>query len=328
MIASLAGKRIFVTGATGFIGGAVARRLHAIGAHVLALARDPARGERLAQLGIEIMHGDVTDAARMQAILAQDVQVVMHIAAWLGGRDTRLAETVNVQATRDLAERSAVLGVERFVFTSSVSVYGPMGDSDVDESAALRPYGDPYGDSKIRAEAALREVGTRTSLPIVIVRPGMVYGPESPGWTVRVALWARADRIPLVGSGRGSAFPIYIDDLVDLLLLCAVHPHAAGETFNAVNNSPVTLADFLTGYMRMIPTTRAIRLPCWAAKAAAVVADPFVRRYNLRYVVTQMCGRGQISSQKASDRLGWAPRVTLEEGLRRSEEWLRSEGIL
>lgn len=328
MIASLAGKRIFVTGATGFIGGAVARRLHAIGAHVLALARNPARGERLAQLGIELVRGDVTDADRMRAILTQDVKVVMHIAAWLGGRNTHLAEAVNVQATRSLAEHSAAVGVDRFVFTSSVSVYGPMGDQDVDESTPLRPYGDPYGDSKIRAEAALREVGARTGLAITIVRPGMVYGPESPGWTVRVARWAKAGQILLVGDGRGSAFPIYIDDLVDLLLLCAVHPHAAGETFNAVNDSPVTLADFLTGYMRMVPTTRAIRLPCWAARAAAAVADPFVRRYNLRYVAAQMCGRGQISSQKARDLLGWAPRVTLEEGLRHSEKWLRSEGIL
>ncbi len=328
VIGSLAGKRVFVTGATGFIGGYVAQHLHALGAHVLALERVPGRGEQLAQLGIEIVQGDITDGRRMEAILAQNVQVVMHLAAWLGSRNWRLAEPVNVQATRHLAQASAAAEVERFVFVSSISVYGVIGNATVDESTPLRPYGDPYGDSKIRAEAALREVAAQTGLPYVIVRPGMVYGPQSPTWTLRVAQWAKAGRMPLIGGGRGTAFPIYIDDLVDLLLLCAVHPRAVREVFNAVDDGLITLADYLGGYMRMVPTTRAIRVPCWVARLAAALADPFVRRYRLSAVIGQMCGRGQISNRKAKDLLGWSPRVPLEEGLRRSEAWLRAEGIL
>ncbi len=328
MIGSLAGKRVLVTGATGFIGEHVAQRLHAVGAHVLALERTPGKGERLAQLGIEVVAGDITDRARMEAILSQNVQVVMHLAAWLGSRNWRLAEPVNVLATRHLAQISAAVNVERFVFVSSIAVYGAIGNATVDEDTLLRPHGDPYGDSKIRAEAALREVAEQTGLPYVIVRPGMVYGPGSRTWTLRVAQWAKAGRIPIIGGGRGSAFPIYIDDLVDLLLLCAVHPRAVGEIFNAVSDGPITLAEYLGGYMRMIPTTRAIRVPCWVARFIAALADPFVRRYRLTTVIGQMCGRGQISNRKAKDLLGWSPRVPLAEGLRRSEAWLRAEGIL
>lgn len=328
MIETLAGRRVLITGATGFIGGHLARRLHAEGAHVLALARSPAKAERLVQAGIEVVPGDITDRARMEAILAQDVRVVMHIAAWLGGKDHRLAEPVNVIATRNLAEASAAAGVERFVFTSSIAVYGPIGNRHVDESTPLKPFGDPYGDSKIHAEEALRAVAEQTGLPCAIVRPGMVYGPGSYGWTARIARWAKAGRIPLIDGGQGSAYPIYIDDLIDLLLLCAVHPNAVGETFNAVDDGPITFADFLGGHMRMIPTDRAIRLPCWLTKALAAVSGPFIRDFRMTYIVAQLCGRGSISNRKAKDRLGWHPRVPLDEGLRRSEAWLRAEGIL
>jgi nucleoside-diphosphate-sugar epimerase len=293
VIDSLAGKRIFVTGATGFIGGHLTRRLHAEGAHVLALERTPGRGDALAALGIEIVQGDITDHPRMREIVDRDVQVVMHIAAWLGRtRPVRDAETVNVTATRHLAEASAAAGVERFVFTSSIATYGAQGDTDVDEDTPLESFGDPYGDSKIRAEAALRQVGQQTGLPYVIVRPGMVYGPGSVGWTKRIA-----------------------------------HPNAVGQIFNGVDDGPVTVADFLGGYMRMIPTRRAIRIPCWLARILGALADPFMS-LKLTYAITQMCGQGLISNQKAKDLLGWQPGVSLEEGLRESERWLRAEGIL
>ncbi len=328
MIDSLAGKRIFVTGATGFIGGHLTHRLHAEGAHVLALERTPGKGDALAALGIEIVRGDITDHPRMREIIDQDVQVVMHIAAWLGrNRPVTDAETVNVAATRHLAEASAAAGVERFVFTSSIATYGAQGDTDVDEDTPLEPFGDPYGDSKIRAEAALHQVGQQTGLPYVIVRPGMVYGPGSVGWTKRIALWAKQGELPLFDGGRGTVFPVYIDNLVDLLVLCAAHPNAVGQIFNGVDDGPITLAEFLGGYMRMIPTRRAIRIPCWLARILGVLADPFLS-LKLTYAITQMCGQGLISNQKAKDLLGWQPKVSLEEGLRESERWLRAEGIL
>lgn len=295
---------------------------------MLALERTPGKGKSLATLGIEVLSGDITDHARMAEIVAQGVSHVMHIAAWLSGGPPRQADIVNVDATRALAEASAAAGVERLVFTSSIAVYGPHGERSVDEATPLIPFGDRYGDSKIRAERALQEVSDQTGLPVVIVRPGMVYGPGSPGWTVRLAQWAKHGQIPLIGGGRGSAYPIYIDNLIDLLVLCATHPAAPGEVFNGVDNGPVTLAEFLDGYMRMAGTTRALRLPCWLAKPVAALVDPFVQRYKLTYVVTQMCGRGQVSNKKPVEQLGWQPEAGLEEGLRRSEAWLRAEGIL
>lgn len=327
-MSSLSGLRIFVTGATGYIGSRLAERLHAAGAHVVALERTPGKGARLATQGIDVQRGDITDGAAMAAILAAGVDVVMHVAAWLSGPDVSLARPVNTDATEQLARLSAEAGVQRFVFTSSIAVYGMLGNETGDEERLLTLFGDPYGDSKVLAERALHRAAEQTGLDVTIVRPGMVYGPGSPGWALRPARWAKRGITPLLGGGEGTAYPVYVDDLIALLILAAAHPAATGGVFNAVHPDRVTLADFLGGYMRMIPTRRALRPPCWLAKPAAALADPFLRRYRLAYLISMMCGRGVIPAERAIEVLGWQPAVPLAEGLRRTESWLREEGIL
>lgn len=134
--------------------------------------------------------------------------------------------------------------------------------------------------------------------------------------------------LPLVEGGRGFAHPAYIDNLVDLFVLGAAHPAGANQIFNGVDDEPVTLGEFLTGYMQMIPTKRAIRISARVVKLLARLAAPFSPDLSLRYVADQLCSRGQISNHKARTILGWKPRVALPEGLRRTELWLRSEGYL
>jgi nucleoside-diphosphate-sugar epimerase len=324
----LAGQRVLITGVTGFIASALARRMNAAGATVIGLCRTPAKGQDLVAEGVELLQGDITDVERLDEVFRQPIDIVMHVAAWMRGTSTTEAKRVNVDATRCLAELSAAHGIKRFVSVSSITVYGLHGDADVDESAALMPYGDPYGDSKIWGEAAVKEVGTRTGLDFAIVRPGMVYGPGSRGWTKRMAIWAKSGWMPLVDGGSGTAYPIFIDNLVDLLMLCATHPDAKGLIFNAVDDGPVTLAQYLGAYMAMIPTKRALYLPGWVVSAAAAIVHPFLRDLNYHYVANQMRGRGQVLNAQAKEVLGWEPRVSLEEGMRRSEVWLRAEGIL
>lgn len=325
---SLANRRVFITGGAGFIGSYLAERLHSLGAVVTVLYRSPRRTHLLAEQGIRAIQGSITDAAQMEGILSQRFDLVYHLAAWLRGGPGHQARFVNVEATRQLAQLSAAHGVRRFVFTSSIMVYGPHGDRNVDEATPLQPYGDPYGDSKIEAEQALYKVGAETGLPYVIVRPGMVYGPRSRGWTGRLARWAKSGRTLMIDGGRGTAYPIYIDNLIDLLILCAVRPEAAGEVFNGVDDGPITLETFFKGHMSMVPTHHAIRLPGWLLGLAAAVIDPFTPGLSYRYVVNQVRGRGQVSNEKAKRLLNWQPHVSMEEGLRRSEVWLREEGLL
>ncbi len=326
--AAISGKRVLVTGATGFIGAHLCRRLASEGAHVLALERKPGRGGALAASGIEVVTGDITDGPRMEAILAHGVDVIVHLAAWLRGRNLREAVLVNETASRSLAEASVRHSVSRFVFTSSIAVYGLHGNQDVAEDWPLQTYGDPYGDSKIRAEAVLQQVSHETGLALVIVRPGMVYGPGSPGWTIRMARWARQGILPLVDGGRGTAYPIYIDNLLDLIMLCLWHPAAVGGVFNGVDDGPVTLAEYLGAYMKMAGTSRALRLPGWLVSLAAGALDPLLPGISLRYVASQMQGTGQVLNNRSKQLLGWQQQISLEEGLRRSEAWLRAAQYL
>lgn len=320
--------RYLVTGATGFIGGHLARRLHAEGKSVTGLARAETRARSLVEEGIPTAIADITDTAAMARVLeAGRFDVVMHIAAWLGG-DPHLAHAANVEATFSLAQACAAQGVKRLIYTSSIAVYGPHGDLDVDESAPLLPYGDIYGDTKIESEQALLGFAQQSPLEIVIIRPGMVYGPGSRGWTLRLNAWARRGILPLINAGRGTAYPVYIDNLVDLLILAASHTAAPGQVFNGVDDGPVTYAEFFGGYMAMIPSSRALRLPGWLLQGAAPLLDPFVRARSLRYLASQLIGCGQVSNRKARELLGWEPRISLSEGLTHCEVWLRDLGHL
>lgn len=325
---SIAGSRIFITGATGFIGSKLALRLNEYGAEVIGLCRTPAKGNHLVAQGIKLVEGDITDSSRLESYVAQDIDYVMHLAAWMRGSSSADANHVNADATTRLAELCVRHNVKRFIYTSSIAVYGPHGDNDVDESTQLQIYNDPYGDSKIKGEAELIEVGRTTGLSYTIVRPGMVYGPGSPGWTKRIAKWARNGTIPLVDQGRGTAYPVYVENLVDMLILSAVRGEAHQQVFNAVDDGPITLADFLGAYMQMIPTQRAIRLPGWLFSGIAAIANPFVPGLNLNYLASQLRGRGCVRNEKAKRLLGWEPQIGLVEGMKRSEAWLRAEGLI
>lgn len=328
MTSDFAGKTILVTGATGFIGGYVAEALHALGCHVLALERTPGKGDYLAQRGIEVVRGSITNHERMAEIITPQCDYVVHIAAALSGVSDKVFQQVNVEATGNLARLAAAAGVQRMVYTSSIAVYGAFGDENVDETATLRLYGDPYGDSKIRSEHVLRAVCTETGLDYTIVRPGMVYGPKSPAWATRLANWAKRGITPLIADGQGVAYPVYIDNLVDLIIISLTNPAASQETFNGVDDGPVTLKQFLGGFMAMARTERALRVPAWIARTAAVTVNPVVPTRNVPYLIDQMLGTGRILNDKPKQLLGWQPKIDLAEGLKRTEDWLRAEGLL
>ncbi len=325
---SLAGKRIFITGATGFIGEYVAVAASNRGAKVIALERTAGKGAHLAELGIAVVRGDITDQSRMAEVFQRDITDVIHIAAVLSGVPKSVFHAVNVNATCGLAQLAAAADVDSFVYTSSIAVYGNFGDQDVDETWPLALYGDPYGDSKIRSELALIEICKETGLSYSIVRPGLVYGPKSPAWAIRLAKWAKAGRMPIIDGGAGLAYPVYIDNLVDLILTCVLHPAAHSQVFNGVDNGPTTLAEFLMPFLDMADTRRALRLPTSMARLGALVLNPFIPTRDLPYLVGQMLGKGEINNEKSKEVLGWQPKIDLEQGLGRTEAWLKEAGYL
>ena len=175
--------RYFVTGATGFIGGRVARQLRAAGHDVVALARHPAQAGDLAALGVEVRPGDITDRETLRGPMT-GVDGVFHIAGWnhLGVRDTAPAEPINVAGTRNVLETMRDLGIPKGVYTSTVTVFGDTHGQMVDESYRTGgPWLTVYDRTKWQAHYEVATPLQRAGLPLVIVQPGPAYGPGDAG---------------------------------------------------------------------------------------------------------------------------------------------------
>jgi nucleoside-diphosphate-sugar epimerase len=270
-----AGKTVFITGATGFLGGAMARELASRGAAVKALARRPGRDKYLQGIsGIEMVSGDLSNTAQLTELM-QGCETVFHVAAQLGGMYA-IQYPANVTGTRSMAQAASQAGVKRFVHISSVAVYGPRIPDVVTEDAPLNPGVNPYNITKAEAETALKEVAQQTGLAYTIIRPGMIYGPRNGMWTAN--LFSLAARRPLffAGDGSGSAYTIYVDDVVDLALTAAQHPAAVNEAFNAVNDPAPTWLDFIGGYAKLAKNDSWISLPIPLLQPVAYLIEAFL----------------------------------------------------
>lgn len=328
----LSAETILITGVSGYIGGRLAMRLVEQGATVRGLARNPARAEDLAATGVEVVRGDVTNPASLAAAMV-GCTLVYHAAAWVGERGSRDAIwAVNVEGTRLAAQAAHEAGVRRFVHLSSCAVYGsPQNVFDIDESYPIRARGNLYADSKVAAEEAVWAAG-RAGLPVVVARPSQVYGLGSPQFTLRPLAAIQAGKLRLIDGGKHLCKPVYIDNLVDGLLLCATHEAALGEAWNLTDGVPVPWRDFFGAYAAMVGVklrSTPYVVAYMAGLGNEVAAALRGRKPGLsRATVQALRSRNSYSNCKARERLGWTPAVDLAEGMRRTEAWLRSQGYL
>jgi nucleoside-diphosphate-sugar epimerase len=257
--AELAGRRVLVTGAGGFIGGRLADRLvRECGAAVRAQVRSVAGALRLARFPLEIVRGDVTDRGFLAAAVA-GCDAVFHCAyGTRGGRWER--GLVNREGTRRLLAAAARAGVGRAVHLSTLMVYGLTADGDLTEEAPRRRSGEVYADSKIAAERIALGFARRGELGVAVLQPTAVYGPFGGVWTARVLAELRTGRVILVDGGEGLANHVYVDDLVDAMLLAAVEPAAVGEAFLVSSAEPAPWRDFYACFERMLGTSRTVAM--------------------------------------------------------------------
>lgn len=175
--------RYLVTGGTGFIGGRVARQLVAAGHDVVALVRSRAKADGLARAGVRIAHGDVTDRASLRGPM-EGVDGVFHLAAWykVGVRDKMPAWPVNVDGTRNVLELMSELGVPKGVYTSTLAVNSDTRGVVVDEAYRHEgPFLSVYDRTKWVAHHEIAAPLMRQGLPLVVVQPGVTYGPGDEG---------------------------------------------------------------------------------------------------------------------------------------------------
>jgi len=171
--------RYFITGATGFIGGELARQLVAAGHHVVALVRTPSKATALRELGAELYPGDITDRDSLKAPM-RGADGVFHVAAWykVGVRQQGEAEAINVGGTRNVLEVMRELGIPKGVYTSTIAVYSDTRGQLVDETYRFAgTHLSEYDRTKWRAHYEVAEPMARAGLPLVTVQPGIVFGP-------------------------------------------------------------------------------------------------------------------------------------------------------
>jgi nucleoside-diphosphate-sugar epimerase len=316
--------RAFVTGGSGFIGGALVRRLRAEGVEVRALARSAAADEKVAAAGAEPVRGDLENVDAMTAG-AEGCELAFHSAAALGewGRREDF-ERGNVQGTRNALEAARRAGVRRFVHvgTEAALLAGePL--VGVDEEAPLRPDSKAlYSSTKAQAELAVREAAAAGGLETVVVRPRLVWGVGDTTILPALVEAVRSGRFRWIGGGRHLTATTHVDNAVEGLWLGATRGRP-GEAYFVTDGEPAVFREFVTELL----ATQGVRAPDREAPAALVrIAAPAleavwgaVRRpgppplTRLAYwLAAQEC---TINISKARGELGYAPVKTREQGM-------------
>ena len=319
----MAGRTAFVTGGSGFVGGALVRRLVADGWAVRALARSERSAAAVTANGAEAVPGDVADVAAMRAG-AEGCEVAFHAAAQVGSWGKR-EDFVrgNVTGTRNALEAAAPAGVRRFVHVGTEAVLlagAPL--VDVDETAPLRPDSPaPYPSTKALAEQLVREAN-RDGFETVVVRPRLVWGR---GDTTVLDAFVRAveeGRFAWIGGGRQRTSTTHVDNAVEGLVLGATRGRPGGVYF-VTDGEPVVFRDFVTRLLAtraVSPPARSIPRPAALALAAACEtawsALPLPGEPPLTRMACWATGlECTIDIARAREELGYRPVRSIDDGL-------------
>lgn len=310
---------IAITGIGGFIGLRMAERARANGWTVRGLDLSPAGAERARAAGAEVVVGSVNDAAAVAAAL-QGADWVFHTAAIVeedGPRD--LYERVNIEGTRTVCNVAQQLGVRRLVHLSSVMVYGFDYPQDVAEDGPVDGQGNVYNDTKLASERVALSFNDPQRLGVIVIRPGDVYGRGSLPWVTRPVQMLRRGVFMLPGRGSGVINHVHVDNLIDGVMLAVDHD-AIGEAFNITDGVATRCDAFFAPHARLAGVRRVPTLPTWAVMLLMRLSQPWWRLRGqtppasptaLRFLLR----RHRYSIAKAQARLGYQPRIDLEQGM-------------
>lgn len=316
---TVAVRKILVTGATGFVGGALLKRLAGKCAAVGVVAAVRRQGVVFPEGVQQVQVGGLLPTTNWNMAL-EGVEVVVHCAARVhvmldGAGNLEAYRKVNVQGTLNLARQAAQAGVRRLVYISSIKVNGeatlPGCPFTADDAPAPL---DHYGISKHEAEQGLREIEAQTGMEVVIVRPTLVYGPGVKANFAAMMRWvARGVPLPLGGIYNARSM-VALDNLIDLLMTCIKHPAAAGKTFLVSDGEDVSTTELLQRMGKaMNRPARLLPVPVGLLAFAAGLVGK-------RAVAQRLLGSLQADVRKTCEILDWTPPVSLDEGLRKAVE--------
>jgi nucleoside-diphosphate-sugar epimerase len=326
-------QKILVTGGTGFTGGHLCRRLAAVGHRVRAVVRSPEKAASLSSSGVEVVRGDLTDGASL-ARAAEGCEVVYHIAATY--RQEGLPEKefwdVNARGTEKMLEAAVRCGVGRFVHCSTVGVHGHIARPPAGEEYPYGP-GDVYQESKLAGEKIALEYIRGGKIPGVIFRPTGIYGPGDLRF-LKLFRHIKSGRFRMIGKGEVRYHLTYIDDLVDGIILCGTRREALGNIYILGGKEALTLNEF-TALIADILGVRVSRLhiPFAPVYAAAFLCEKVCKPLGIeppiyRRRVDFFRKNRAFDISKAKRELGYCPKVSTAEGLRRTAEWYVNHGLM
>ena len=253
---NLRNKKILVTGATGFLGGRLVEKLVLeFNAEIKALVRNFAHAPRIARFPIEMINGEIDNSDAIDRAV-QECEIVFHCAHDFSNPQK------NIIGTKLIAEACLKYKVNRLIYVSSFSVYEPLQDGDLDESSPMPPCDWEYANNKRQIEQELLRYFREKGLPVVILQPTIIYGPFSKVWTDGIISLLRTGRVVLPDNGDGLCNAVYIDDVVNALILAAIAgDNIVGESFLISGEQPITWREFFESYERILGVKSVVFMP-------------------------------------------------------------------
>jgi dihydroflavonol-4-reductase len=325
--------RYLITGATGFIGPHLVKRLVFMGHECRCLVRPESNTEPLERLDVELIEGDITEAESLKGI-AEGINCIIHMATLGHMSNFKVTDDmfnkVNVQGTMNIMQEAIRAGVKKVVHCSSVAAMGVSPEVPATEQSRCNPH-HPYGHSKLAAEREVIHMVSKHALPAVIVRFSMVYGPGDWRDMLKLTRMAKKGLFPKVGNRPKLTPLIHVKDAVEGLLLAA-EKGRIGQTYLITNQESLPFDDIRKALQKALGVKRLpLYLPEWMALFAASLAEklfllvgkiPPVSRKNIESTLADRI----FSIEKAKRELGFDPGIDPLEGLKETVAWYRQKG--
>ena len=323
-----------VTGASGFLGGSLAAMLLAEGEGVTVLARPGARLDHLSSPLLHVVRGGFTDLPTLQDALRGTTEIYHCAAASTDWATEAVYQESNVRGTEILVAAAAeVPTLRRFLHVSTTDVYG-YPRIPATEDAALIDAGLPYNRTKRLAELAVWRAHREQGLPVTIIRPATIYGPRGKAFVTDIAALLRDRLMLLIDGGRSRGGFVYVDDVARAMITAAHSDRTIGEAYNLCDAAGGTWRHYVDGLADALDLHRPwLNLPYPAASALARTMElpwrllPTLggRPLLTRHAVVLLGRDQEFPIAKAKAHFGFTPTMYLEEGLRRSADWLRRQ---
>lgn len=326
--------KILVTGGTGFTGKALVKKLLDLGNQVCALDyKEGHKTEELRGWGAEVVIGSVTDRAKVKEAM-EGVEIVHHLAAAF--RELNVPNSyydeVNVGGASNVLEAAWNQGVKKFVYCSTCGVHGNIDNPPGGEDAPIQP-ADYYQRTKYEAEPVVNEYNSR-GMKTTILRPAAIYGPGDPERFYMIYKRVASGTFPMFGKGKTLYHPLYIDNLVDVLLLAQEEDKGLGQAYLIADEDFVEIEVLV----RKVAAAMGIKVkvphyPVMPLVAAGHICEKLCKPFGIappifpRRVDWFRQNRA-FKIDKAKAELGYRPAIDLDEGLKRTFLWYKQEGML